>query len=383
VNTRALYSTLISLSVCVACTSANNDSTAGNDATTISEPQAGRLDTANESGVISSGTGAVGGASVSQAGSEGQQVDANHPNTTGGKDASSAVLPESGIDSGGSDQPETGPPSNGSPEQDASLGNADSSIPTLLPVTSVDTAGPFQTTQKLNTGPSPTSGLFYPTELGKDGLKHPVFVWGCGGMTNPSFYVDVLEHIASHGFIVIGEVSEIGDNGLPLTACIDWIIDENNRAQSVFYQKVDTDKIALGGHSIGSVNSFLVATDPRITTTIHVAGGSLDDIYDPNAETTGKGGRSLVHPVAYISAESDMFGNVEKLEKDYANTTVPAFMTIISGTEHIAITLAALPVMTGWLRWHLGGETERRSMFLDPTGEFCTGIYLSKNKNWQ
>ena len=45
---------------------------------------------------------------------------------------------------------------------------------------------------------------------------------------------------------------------------------------SEFFGKLDRSKIALEGHSIGSANSFLVGPDPRLTTTIHVAGGSLD-----------------------------------------------------------------------------------------------------------
>ncbi|MBN1652233.1 MAG: hypothetical protein JXA30_00495 [Deltaproteobacteria bacterium] len=375
------YITLVFLSICVACTSSNSGPTANAGTDTIAQPEAGPLDPINESGIVIDGSGAVGGTTVSQAGSGGL-ADARQSISTGGKDDSSVVVPESGKDSGETLRPEAGSTGDGSTGNDASLGDASSSVATLPAVTSVDTAGPFRTTQALNTGPSRTSGLFYPTELGIDGLKHPVFVWGCGGMSSPANYIDVLAQIASHGFVVIGEVSAIGDNGVPLVACIDWIINENNRAQSVFFQKVDTGKIALGGHSIGSVNSFLVATDPRLTTTIHVAGGSLDNINDPNAETTGKGGKSLIHPVAYICSENDMFGNVEKTEKDYANTTVPAFMTIMSGTEHIGAARAGLPVMTGWLRWHLGGETERRAMFLEPAGEFCTGIYVSKNKNW-
>ena len=29
-----------------------------------------------------------------------------------------------------------------------------------------------------------------------------------------------------------------------------------------------------------------------------------------------------------------------------------------------------LPAIVAWLRWHLGGETERKAAFLDPTGAF-------------
>jgi hypothetical protein len=249
-------------------------------------------------------------------------------------------------------------------------------------VTSTSQAGPFATTQALHAGPSKTSGLFQPRELGKDGLKHPVFIWGCGGSSTPMQYADQLTRIASHGFIVVAEVCTIGDNGAPLTTAIDWIIAENTREGSALRGMVATDKIALGGHSIGSANAFFVANDPRLTTTIHVAGGSLDNVNDPFAATTGMGGKKLTHPVAYICSMSDVFGNVEKTEKDYNNTAVPAFMTVMNGVEHVGAPSSGLPATIAWLRWQLAGETERRAAFLDAGGEFTTGIFVSRNKNW-
>jgi hypothetical protein len=252
-------------------------------------------------------------------------------------------------------------------------GGGGSSVRALPAVTSVDADGPFKTEQDLAAGPSGASGLFHPTELGKDGLKHPVFVWGCGGGSNPSQYVDHLNRIASHGFVAIADVCTTAADGAPLKASLDWIIAENDRPQSIFYHKIDTAKIAMGGHSIGSVNAFAIADDPRLKTTIHVAGGSLDG--------QGSSAANLRNPTAYISAETDMFGNLEKAQADYDATTVPVFMTVMTGADHISAARDGLPVMVAWLRWHLGGETERRSMFVDAKGEFCSGKFVSKSKD--
>jgi hypothetical protein len=252
----------------------------------------------------------------------------------------------------------------------------------LPPVTSTATDGPFRTMEDLSAGPKGKSGLFRPTELGRDGVKHPVFVWGCGGGSTPSSYAELLRRIATHGFIVIAEVSAIGDNGVPLRESIDWIIAENARSGSPFSGVVQTSKIALGGHSIGSVNSFLIADDPRLTTSVHVAGGSLDNVRDPSAPTTGMGGKRLVHPVAYVCSMRDSFGNVEKTQKDYDNTTVPAWMTVMTGVDHVAAARSGMPAIIAWLRWHLAGERERQSAFLGADGEFTTGMWVSRNKNW-
>jgi hypothetical protein len=253
----------------------------------------------------------------------------------------------------------------------------------MLPkVANLNGDGPFQTKQDLASGPKRASGLFQPTELGKDGVKHPIFLFGCGGMSTPSAYAPELSRIASHGFVVLADVSAIGDNATVFKASLDWIVAENSRMGSPFYGKLDTTKIAAGGHSIGSVNAFAFGTDPRLTTTIHVAGGSLDDANNPNAPTTGMGGKALIHPTAYICDKNDTFANDTKAAADYKATTAPVFFTLMTGTDHIGVFKAALPAIVGWLRWQLGGEVERRSMFLDPTGEFCSGQYMSVSKNW-
>jgi hypothetical protein len=264
----------------------------------------------------------------------------------------------------------------------ASVATAGAPAPRLPPVMSVEADGGFATTQDLASGPRGASGLFYPTPLGEGGLLHPILLWGCGGTTQPSTYAPHMNRVASHGFVAISEVSEIGDNGQILLAALDWLLAENERQDSVLYQHLDTTKIAAGGHSIGSANTFFIAADPRLTTTVHIAGGSLDDVNDPFAPTTGMGGKKLVHPAAFICSESDTFGNVEKTEQDYANASVPVFFTVMSGTEHLGAATEGLAATVAWLRWQLGGDIDRSRMFLDPMGEFRTGRYVSQIKNW-
>jgi hypothetical protein len=252
----------------------------------------------------------------------------------------------------------------------------------LPEVTSVDGDGPLETSQDLATGPSGRSGLFRPAELGKDNLKHPIFVWGCGGGSQPSSYVFHLNRIASHGFVVLAAVSQIGDDGDVLTAHLDWLLAKNERADSLLFGKLDTAQIAAGGHSIGSVNTFFMATDARLRTTIHVAGGSLDNVNDPFAPTTGMGGKALVHPALLLSSETDTFNNDEKLALDYQEATAPVALITMTGTEHVGVAREGLPVLVAWLRWHLGEEVERHAAFLDDGGAFRSGVYVTQSKNW-
>jgi hypothetical protein len=248
-------------------------------------------------------------------------------------------------------------------------GNSGTPGPILPPVDNVDDNGPFTTTIDRNAGPGGTAWVARPTELGQGGLKHPIFLWGPGAGTAPSNYETYLTHWASHGFVVYSIVST-GD-GSEMVAGIDWLVSQNATSDSPLFGKLDANRIAAGGHSRGSLSAFGAASDPRLTTTIHVAGGSFD----------GNGPSKLHAPAAYICGETDTLAT-PNCERDYQGTTVPVFFTVMQGVDHIRATQFGKPAVTAWLRWHLGGEAERRAMFLDPSCTFCTAPWVSQSKNW-
>jgi len=155
------------------------------------------------------------------------------------------------------------------------LGDATVTIP---PVTDPQKPGPFTPTSETQ-GP-PGYILFYPKELGKDGFKHPIVSWGPGAVENAGIFTTMLNHLASHGFVVISY--DATPAGQELVTAIDWMIAENDRTGSVFYQMLDTTKIAAGGHSAGSLATFVIGADPRLTTTMHISGGTFEPHTDIN-----------------------------------------------------------------------------------------------------
>lgn len=239
----------------------------------------------------------------------------------------------------------------------------------LPPVSSVETDGPFATTIEQNTGPARSAWVVRPTNLGANGLKHPIFIWGPGGGTGPSNYEFHLRRIASHGFVVFSQTSTSG--GAEMANAMTWLTSENNRSASPYYQKLDVSKMAAGGHSLGSVATFANADDPRLSTTIHVAGGSFD----------GNGPRNLRNPAAYICGEADTLAT-PNCRRDYTNTTVPVWFTVMNDVDHINAARSGLPAIIAWLRWHIAGETERRAMFIGSGCYFCTGMWVTQSKNW-
>ncbi len=241
-----------------------------------------------------------------------------------------------------------------------------------LPVVdSVEVNGPFTSVEDRNTGADGEAWVVRPSNLGQDGLLHPVFLWGPGGGTGPEDYDFFLDRVASHGFVVYSHVSS--GQGTEMEEGLDWLEQQNNNPSSPYYQRLDLSSIAAGGHSLGSVTTFAIADDPRLSTTVHVAGGSFD----------GNGYQSLRNPAIYIAGEDDTIATSNVI-RDFENTNnVPVFYTLLDDTDHILATRNGQAAIVAWLRWHLAGETFRDVDFLTPnTCYFCIPPYNSQIKNW-
>jgi hypothetical protein len=242
----------------------------------------------------------------------------------------------------------------------------------LKPVTSIAEDGPYPTTVD-DQADGGAGYLVYPTDLGADGVKHPIFVWGTGSGSLPVQYNMHLVRLASHGFVVYSADTDAVTGAL-LTRGIDFLFAEAAREGSPLYQKLDLTKLGVGGHSLGSLSTYDIAEDPRITTTVHVDGGQFD----------GMGGPRLHKPAIFICGE-DSWGT-PNCNADYEGSSIPIFYTRIAGLigaeGHIMAADAGLEVWLAWLRWQLAGEEERRKDFLDPMCAFCTGKYDSQSKNW-
>jgi hypothetical protein len=177
--------------------------------------------------------------------------------------------------------------------------------------------------------------------------------------------------MASHGFVAISP-NNSNVTAAMLKAALDWILAENEKSGGVYHQKLNVSKVGMAGHSIGSVGTFnQEANETRLTTTIHIAGGSLDGMGSPKVKT----------PTAYICGQTDFA--LSNCQRDFQNVrTQPTFFSELQGIDHVGAARAALPGMVAWLRWHLAGEVERKAMFTGPSGQFFTGIWKSQTKNW-
>jgi hypothetical protein len=220
--------------------------------------------------------------------------------------------------------------------------------------------GPWATAMKASSGPSGSSTLFYPMELGKDGVKHPVFHWGCGAGSTPAQYTDHLTLLASHGFVVIANASGSG----PGKASLDWILAENEKADSMFYQKLDPMRVGTGGHSLGALETFQYADDPRLSLYVLVCGGA----------NGGTGAADIHGPSIFLGGEDE--GGTVNFEGDYAEVSkAPTVFVTKTMTTHVPCARNNLAPWVAFMRWNWCGEAKYKAEFMTG-GTYCKAPWL-------
>ena len=253
------------------------------------------------------------------------------------------------------------------------------------PVTSFTAPGPFSGTMLANTGPGNNFTIHLPSELAKNGVKNPVVAWMSGGGTDPSLY-PLLPLLATHGFVVLASntVPGIGaelELGKELTAALDWATAENVRQGSMFFGKLDTTKLAAMGYSMGSLATFAMASDPRLTTTVHISGGNMvadrvNNLRAPAAFLCG-----IPNPSCTNLLADDCDIAAANCDIDFMNAKTPVFYGNFPG-GHLGILTPPNQErihaeVVAWLRWQLMADTTLKARFVGPDCGVC------KDANWK
>jgi hypothetical protein len=222
----------------------------------------------------------------------------------------------------------------------------------------------------------PGGWMIYPTDIGKGGMKHPLFIFGPGGGTTPDTYEQMGMHwdrYGSYGFVIYVLPMSTG-NGADMKAGLDWLIMQNDDMSSPLYQHLDPSKVCASGHSQGGITVFDFMPDPRVTTVVIISGGSFD----------GMGPSKLRNDAMYVCGPD---GNADVAQPqcatDFANATLPIFYTEVQGSTHLTSGRMGWAGIIAWMLWHLAGQEDQwKKEFLEPTGQFQMGIYKSQIKNW-
>gem|GEM_PF-187090 len=159
-----------------------------------------------------------------------------------------------------------------------------------------------------------------------------------------------------------------------LITAIDWAIAQNSNPSSIYYNKIDTTKIAVAGMSCGGIQAYQAAPDPRVTTTMICNSGLFDGGGGMGGmPALGKDHLQKLHgsvlfllggesDIAYANGMDD-FKRIEKLPTFVGNLGVGHGGTYMQphGGDFAKVASA-------WVKWQLQGDQEAAKMF---TGDPC------------
>jgi predicted dienelactone hydrolase len=262
----------------------------------------------------------------------------------------------------------------------AGSGNADAGAACTVgawPAADPAMPGPFATMTENNVGPAagvgvdggaaPMFTLFRPTDLRQGGLCHPVITWGNGTGSTPNLYRALLNHLASHGFVVIASNSTNVAQGTPapMLAGVTWVLEQNADPASPMYQRIDTTHIGGTGHSQGGFATTSAGGDARITTIAPLCGAQRQgNLHGPAFLFCG--GMDTTVPCSNIMTAYTGITNQPVMLASYLAADHANWITF-GGNTVKPVEVAT----TAWMRVHLMGDTALRGRFYGPSCTLC------------
>jgi pimeloyl-ACP methyl ester carboxylesterase len=220
--------------------------------------------------------------------------------------------------------------------------------------------------------------LYYPTNLGANGVRHAVVSWGNGTNAVPSQYSGLLTQLASWGFVVVASNSTATGFGTEITAGANYMVGANANPSSAFYQRIDTAKIAAVGHSQGAGGSTraVIANPGLFSTLVTVALPAAVWVSAGQEYNTAQ----LTRPTLFLGGSTDWLIASPSTTTGYYNK-VPgaAAVGVLKGAGHNTIQGTGggfVGYITAWLMYQLRGDATARNAFAG-TRE------LVSNTNWQ
>lgn len=212
--------------------------------------------------------------------------------------------------------------------------------------------------------------IWYPAELETSDAKYPVVLFVNGTGVGASRYEPVFQHLASWGFIAIGNEDPSTWEGKKADETLAWLLAANENEASIFYHKVDVENIGVTGHSQGGVGVYntinasehkemyrcavsLSPTEEETAAAIHIP-------YDP-AKTA--------IPISMLCAADHDVISPENMGKSYDKVSAPKVMAVRKDAGHGEMLYSADGYVTAWFMWQLQGDQEAAEAFVGEAAE--------------
>ena len=170
----------------------------------------------------------------------------------------------------------------------------------------------------------------------------PAITFGHGFLSAVNLYDSTMDHLASHGYIVIATTSEgslfpnHANFALDIRQCLTWLEEQNALASSWLVGDVNTAAFGVSGHSMGGGASALAAAaDPRIKCLATLAAAETN----PSAAAAAT---SIQLPSCFITGAQDAIVAPSSTLGQYNNCDAPRQFVSIAGGSHCGFVDSAI-----------------------------------------
>lgn len=256
--------------------------------------------------------------------------------------------------------------------------------------------GDYEASSKIVKSEDKTIGnicIWYPSEMENKQNKYPLIVVTNASNMAALNYEPYFERLASWGFVVVGNDDRQAGTGISTSQTLDYMLEQNQNSDSLFYGKFDTQNIGITGYSQGGAGAIRAVTECEnsglyktiftgsaahsylaqmwggydaskvsIPWFMTAATGTSDDTGATDATKEWLGVAPLSSLVENYNA---MSGNVFKLRAR------------VVGAEHEEMQMKTDGYMTAWMLYQLQGDEEAGKALIGENAE------ILNNANWQ
>ena len=241
--------------------------------------------------------------------------------------------------------------------------------------------------------------IWYPSALaGEEGREWPIVVMANGTGVPASRYAPVFRHLASWGFVVIGNEMQNSWSGGASAGALDLLAELNEDPSSLFYHKLDLDNVGSAGHSqgaIGAINAVTAQPNGDSYKALYLAStpsslyaSTLEWAYDPDLidvpcfMTAGTGlldAGEAGSPEVAEEAQEVSISPLWSQEENYGliPDSVPKLRARRTGADHAEMLPWPDGYMTAWFMYWLQGDEAAGRAFFGPDAE------IVHNPLWQ
>ncbi|PAU86583.1 alpha/beta hydrolase [Pseudomonas sp. WN033] len=227
-------------------------------------------------------------------------------------------------------------------------------------------SGPFSTTSE-SAGLSCTA--YRPRTLGQNGVQHPIIIWGNGTGASPSTYSRLLDHWASHGFVVVAANTSNAGTGQAMLSCLSYIIQQHNRTTGTYAGRLDINRVGAAGHSQGGGGTIMAGQDSRISVTAPFQPYTLGLGHSSSSQSNQNG------PMFLMTGGRDTIASPTlNALPVYNRANVPVFWGELNSAGHFEPVGSAggyRGPSTAWFRYHLMEDNNAEGTFYGSNCGLC------------